>query len=316
MRVLVTGASGMLGLHVVELLLDKGHEVVSLVRPGSLHKRPWARRVLEKTRVVEASVTEPKVLSEAIRGSGPYDAVIHTAGVLRGRKAEWEVNYGGTRNLLEALKPLKPGILVLVSSIMATGDKLRETAEEMEECLPRTMYEKSKCEAEKLTRAWGAETGWTVVVVRPTWMYGRYSLNPDVPRLLKLAKRGIALVLGGRETPIALVSAKDVAEAIVSLVEAGIGGTYNVRGPRMYRSEEVAEALLAAAGRKRGLKIPIPRPFLKPMTWYMGAARYLLVAPKDVPIRKIEESTGFKPRIELREGLREAAKWLEAAGLL
>ncbi len=315
MRILVTGASGMLGLHLVEALRRRGHEAVSLVRPNTFAKRPWAQRILTDTLVVKASVTDPSGLVEAIDKHAPYDAVIHTAAVLRGRRAEWRVNFEGTRNLLEALERHPPGTLILISSILALGDKLRETAEELEECAPRTVYERSKCEAEKLARRWGSETGWRVVVVRPTWMYGRYSLNPDMPRLLRMAKRGLVPVLGGKGTPLALVSAKDVAEAIMVLLESKVTGTYNVRGPRIYSSEEVADALLAAVGRKRGIRVPVPRLALKPMAWYMGVARYLLLAPSEIPIARLEEA-GYRPRIDLVEGLSEMAEWMKKEGLL
>lgn len=315
MRVLVTGASGMLGLHLVEALKKRGHEAVSLVRPNTFAKRPWARRILADTPVSEASVTDPHALARAVDEHAPYDAVIHTAAVLRGRRAEWSVNFEGTRNLLKALERHPPGALVLVSSILALGDRLRETAEELEECAPRTVYEKSKCEAEKLSRRWGSETGWRVAVVRPTWMYGKYSLNPDMPRLLRMAKRGVAPVLGGKGTPLALVSAGDVAEAILVLLEAGASGIYNVRGPRIYRSEEVADALLTAVGRRRGVKVPVPRLVLRPMVWYMGVARYLLLAPSEIPITRLE-GVGYKPRTDLVEGLRRMAAWMEEEGLL
>jgi len=93
--VLVTGASGMLGLHVVESLVNRGVNVVSLVNPGSLDKRPWARDILRGTEVVEADIRDRERLKNVL-GGRRFESVIHTVAVIGRGRREYNVNYRGT----------------------------------------------------------------------------------------------------------------------------------------------------------------------------------------------------------------------------
>ncbi|MCE4615029.1 MAG: NAD(P)-dependent oxidoreductase [Desulfurococcales archaeon] len=312
-KVLITGASGMLGLHVVERFLSMGWEVVSLVNPGSLSRRPWARKVLKDAEIVEASVIDRDRLRDILSGLD-FDVVVHTAAVLGRGRREMSINYGGTVNLLDSLKGL--GVFVFVSAILALGDTLRVNASEGAVCRPRTWYERSKCEAEKVVMERSRERGWRWVTVRPVWMYGRYTRNPDIPRLLRLARHGVGLVLGRRDLPLGLVSAEDVASAIVHLYESGGVGVYNVRGPRIYSAEEFAKALLRAArGSDSGEMITVPKWILSMGSRFVGALRYVELAPSDVPIDMLSR-LGWRPRVDLFEGLPLVTSWMSDNGLL
>ena len=303
----------MLGLHVVERFLSMGWKVVSLVNPGSLSRRPWAKEVLRETEVVEASVADRERLRDVLDGSN-FDVVVHTVAVLGRGKREMSVNYGGTVNLLDSLGDI--GVFVFVSAILALGDSLRVDASEEAECRPRTWYERSKCEAERIVTARSRMHGWRWIIVRPVWMYGKHTLNPDIPRLLRLAKYGIGLVLGRRDLPLGLVSAEDVADAILFLYESGGEGVYNVRGPRMYSAEELAKALLwAARGSDSGKMIRVPKWILSLGSRFVGALRYIDLAPRDVPIDKLSR-LGWRPRIDLWEGLPVVVDWMRDNGML
>jgi len=311
MRALVTGASGMLGCHLVSRLLRDGWDVISLIRPGSLSKRPWARSILEETSIVQADLTRRSSLIEALGGYRDFDAVFHLAAVLSARGSRmYTVNYGGTENLMHALRDKDVGVFIYVSSILALGDSLRERADENAPCRPKTSYERSKCESEKLVQRLAAERGFRAVIVRPTWMYGEYTKNPDIPRLLSLARRGLVPVLVSDENPVSLVYAGDVAEAMVRLASTSASGVFNVRGPRIYTSLELAEKLAEAAGRGKYVKIRIPRLALSISSRFMDIVRFLLLAPSSIPIDRLVGETGFQPQIDLAEGLRRTAEWL------
>ncbi len=312
--VLVTGASGMLGLHIVERLVNRGVNVVSLVNPGSLEKRPWAREILRETEVVEADIQDRDRLVKTLKGRR-FESVVHTVAVIGGGKREYNINYRGTVNLIESIDH---GSFVYISSILALGDTLWETAFEEAECRPRTWYERSKCDAERVVKEESIRKGWRWIILRPGWMYGKYTLNPDIPRLLRLAKHGIGVVLGGKNLKLALASAGDIADAVIHLLDKSESGVYNVRGPRMYTSLELAEAMLKAAGRdRRGpeVTVTVPKILLAPAVKFIGVLRYILLAPNDIPINKLE-GTGWKPVTSLEEGLKTVAEWLEAWKML
>src|SRR5689334_11366600 len=98
MRVLVTGASGFLGGHVVELLSKRGDRVRALVRSTSKRKHLES---LSGVELFEGAVEDVERLDKAIDG---VDAVVHAAALVKARNTDefFAVNMGGTSNLIEA----------------------------------------------------------------------------------------------------------------------------------------------------------------------------------------------------------------------
>ena len=299
MRVLVTGASGMLGCNLVPLLKERGYEIVAMVNRGSLDKRPWAREILRGVELIEARV-------EGFNGSLRVDAVFHLAAVLRG--PTMRVNYKGTVNLL---RRVEADTFLLVSSILAPGDGLKVRTDEEAPCMPITGYERSKCEAERRV----LESGARPIVVRPGWIYGPFSINPDILSIARWIKRGIRPVLISEELPLALVHARDVSRAMIHLLEIGEEGIFNVRGPRMYTMGELLDEISSFLGKSGGIRIPINRELVRLASRFFDVVRYLYLAPEDVPISKLE-ATGYRPTIELREGMRESLSWMRSQGLI
>lgn len=298
MKVLVTGASGMLGSNLIPLLKEKGYKIVAMINKGSLRKRPWVREILSGVDVVEARVEE-------FSGSLKVDAILHLAAVLRG--PTMRVNYEGTANIL---RRVEAETFVFISSVLALGDGLKEGANEETRCLPVTGYERSKCEAERAVLS----SGRRAIVLRPGWIYGPYSLNPDILAIAKLVKVGIRPIFIEDELPLALVHARDVARAIIHLLENGHEGIYNVRGPRMYTMAELLDAISSFLGRE-GKGVRIPRHLVRLASRFVDVARYLDLAPKDVPIDKLVKK-GFTPVIELKEGISESLEWARSKGLI
>ena len=291
-KAIVTGASGMLGIHVVKKLLEEGWDVISVVRPGSLRKRPWAFDVLRRTRIMEVDISYPVPLPLS-------DVLIHTAGVMHGKTLE--VNYRGTINIIRSAKTRW---FVLISSILALGDSLRESAQEDQHYKPVTGYEISKCMAEiAVSKAFGKNA----TIIRPVWMYGPYTMNPDIIYLTKLIKLGISPVVISEDLRIAMVHAWDVACAVSSLI--GESGIFNVRGPRIYTFGELIHTIESFYGRK-GVKVVVPRKAVSIGSLFFDIARYLLLSPVDVPIDKLREK--YSPKIDLREGIYETLEWLES----
>jgi nucleoside-diphosphate-sugar epimerase len=292
MRAVVTGASGMLGAHVVKKLLEDGWDVISVIRPGSLRKRPWTTDILRETEIIEADITQPVSLPQS-------DVLVHTAGVMHGRALD--VNYRGTLNVIRSANTRW---FVLISSILALGDSLRESAREDQKCKPVTEYEISKYMAEIAAfKAFGEK----VTIIRPVWMYGPYTTNPDIIYLAKLVKMGISPVIISQDLRIAMVHARDVACAVSSLI--GESGVFNVRGPRMYAFGELIHAI-ETFYKKRGIRIVVPRKIVSIGSMFFDIARYLLLSPDEIPIDKLKDK--YSPKIDLKEGIEETLEWLES----
>ncbi len=292
-RAIVTGASGMLGIHIVKKLLESGWNVISIVRPGSLRKRPWAVDILRKTEIMEVDISHPVPLPRS-------DVLIHAAGVMHGKTLE--INYRGTINVIRSARTRW---FVLISSILALGDSLRKSAQEDQPCRPVTGYEISKCKAEiAVSKAFGDNA----TIIRPVWMYGPYTMNPDIIYLAKLVKLGISPVAISENLRIAMVHAWDVACAVSSLI--GESGIFNVRGPRMYTFGELIQ-VIESFYNKKGMKVVVPRKAVSIGSLFFDIARYLLLSPYDIPIDRLRGKYG--PKIDLREGIYETLEWLESA---
>ena len=212
---LVTGASGLLGSHVVEQLRKRGKPVRVLVRRGS--DRTWLQS--QGVEFVEGDVTEPHTLEAACRG---VDVVYHSAARV-GDWGPWEefvrITIEGTRNMLEAAIAAKVRRFVHVSSISCYGYHTKEGVVDETFGLGYKMYRwayytKSKVAAENLVwdayRAKRIET----TVIRPAWIYGPRD-RTTIARLYNMIRTGQAKILGDGTNRLNVVYAGNIAEAAI-----------------------------------------------------------------------------------------------------
>jgi 2-alkyl-3-oxoalkanoate reductase len=261
MRVLVTGASGMLGGAVARSLAQRGDDVVLMQR------RPSGLDLPE----LLVDLRDPDSVQSALRG---MDGVIHLAAKVNvvGPWADYlAVNVDGTRTLLEAARNAGVGRFVQVSSpsVAHAGRSLvAAPAGPADPTCARGSYSRSKALAEQLALA-AHGPGFAVIAVRPHLVWG----PGDTQLVARIVERGRTrrLALVGRGTALvdttyvdnaadALVAALDVAESV--------GGTaYVVSNGEPRPVAEILAAICAAAG------VPGPRfavPF--PVAWAAGAA--------------------------------------------
>lgn len=176
MKLLVTGASGFLGKHVVAELLRRGHGVRAMVRPGTDESRlPWCGSDVEFAKVDMRSRTG---LVDAVRG---VDVVIHTAATKSGDLYE---QLGGTvvatENLLDAMKEAGVEHIVGISSFSVYeylgrygGGLINEGSKLAVEPGKRDEYCQTKLLQEKLIREYATEHRWRWTILRPGVIYGR-----------------------------------------------------------------------------------------------------------------------------------------------
>ena len=206
MKALVTGATGFIGSHLVEALLDKNVEVRCLVRPNS--NRRWL-----EDREVEYCVGDCRDYDSLPAAVSGVDCVFHLAGVVRARKYQdyFLSNSTGTRNLLQACLQKNPGLdrFVLVSSQAAAGPSPDgQPLKESDAARPISAYGWSKLMAEK--EVLEKKNDLPVVVVRPSPVYG--PRDRDFHSLFKMIKLGLRPVIGREERYIHLTYVQDVVE--------------------------------------------------------------------------------------------------------
>ncbi|WP_426958441.1 NAD-dependent epimerase/dehydratase family protein [Muricoccus radiodurans] len=310
--ILVTGAGGFLGGHVVRHLRTSGMEVLPATRDG----RGGSRRL---------DLRDPAGMGAALSG---VESVVHCA------VSDRAVTVDGTQALLDAATAAGVRRLVHFSSIAVYGEAAGAVTEETPLLSPDTPgYAGWKVAAEA---ACLAARGIEVVRLRPTIVYG-----PGSPLWVgKMAERIRAGVWGtfgeAGEGTCNLVHVDDVAGAVLAALSAPAAGqVFNVNGPEAVSWNawfvRLAEAIGAPPlpaippGRLRArslLSLPFKaaarlRPGLAPR-WVLGAPAgsemALFARRATYPTGAARDGLGWVPRVGLEEGLRDTTAWLLARG--
>ena len=229
---LVTGATGLVGSHVAERLQRDGWRVRALVRDAA--RADWLMRA--GVELVTGDTLDASTLPSAVSGC---DVVFHTAAAVT-TDGGWEAfrrpNIEGTRNVVEATAAAG-GRLVHVSSVAVYGAGARYSAagERTSEDTPlatlgeRSHYARSKRESEQLVLQAHAEGKLWATAVRPDVVYGERD-RQFVPRIARLLRFGVAPIVGGGRTTLAVVHAANVADGMVraATADAAGGRAYNL----------------------------------------------------------------------------------------
>ncbi|HVP60295.1 MAG TPA: NAD-dependent epimerase/dehydratase family protein [Myxococcaceae bacterium] len=323
MQVLITGANGFLGSALSRRLVEGGHRVRALVRPGS------DASALDGVGVdrVAGDVTEPGSVQRAVEG---MEVVFHLAGLRRApeRSAFFRVNAEGTRTVCDAMLRVGARRMVLAGSLAAVGPSRADRPHvETDPFAPEEWYGESKAEAERI--AFGTE-GLEVTVARPPRILGPGDRENLV--LFRLVKRGIRLEIGGGPRPLSVVDVDDVVELLLLLAvrPEAVGEAYFAPGPDQTTLEEIqalgAEVLgvrthvlrlsprrlraLAALAdgfsRVTGKHLPLNRKL----------ARQLLAPAWTCSGEKARARLGWVPRIDARSSIARSAAWYQAHGWL
>jgi len=216
-KVFVTGASGFVGSHIVDRLLDEGYEIVVLVRPTSdiKHlKRPGIH-------MITGDIRDETILSQAVKD---VDTIVHAAATFVGDwDNHYEINVKATRTLLEMACSAGVKKVVLISSIsiypLSTIKKGKVISEDMGyEEKDLNNYSRSKIEQEKIVKEYHKEHAIKYSIIRPGSIYG--PRGPIFPAMTGLALGNSRIALIGRgKNPVPLSYVENVADAVRLCIE-------------------------------------------------------------------------------------------------
>lgn len=323
MKALVTGATGFVGGHLVEALLEAGHQVTALVRNPAKGAALSERGV----RLVAGDLHATRAIAEAAEGQ---DLVFHVAGATSALDAAGfhRANVEGTRHVVEAAAAARVGRLVHVSSLAAAGPSERGRPLRGDETpRPVTAYGRSKLAAEEAVRAGRGE--WAIV--RPPMVYGPG--DREFLRAFRAAHRfGLSPVFGSGAQELVAVFAPDLAEALVAVAVAGptAGRTYAACHAERFTQLDLARKLGEAVG--RGVTIPrLPGALARPALFLTEAAARITGQPTLLTTDKANEffapawtadpspiarDAGWEAAHDLDAGLRRTAAWYRERGWL
>lgn len=311
MRVFVTGATGFAGKHLVNDLLNAGHSVFALTRSAasveklSCHVTP-----------ITGDLLDGDSLKKAVAEAAP-DVVYHLAGQaypgLSWQKAAFtfEVNTGGTANLLDAVVAYGRPRTVVVTSAEIYG-KVRPNQLPISERSipkPRHPYGISKFAAAQLVKIYAKRYGLPVMEARPFNHIGpQQSLGfvvPDFASQIAQAKLGIGprkMMVGNLSAERDFTDVRDVVAAYQLIAEKGQPGhDYLICSGHPVSISTILNILIELADIYMDVEYDPAR-----------------MRPSDVPVlygnyAKVQQHTGWKPQIHLRDTLRLVLnEWLEA----
>jgi len=181
MKVLITGAGGFIGSHLVDSQLQQGHDV----RAVDLHLESLKHQSTHPhLEAIQGSITDNGLLRKIVADA---EIIYHLASahldVSLSDSHYRRVNVDATVHLLEAAKEAGVKRFVHCSSVGVIGDVDHPPADETTECHPTNIYERTKLEGERAALNFMRRTDFHVVVVRPAWVYG-----PRCPRTAKLMR--------------------------------------------------------------------------------------------------------------------------------
>ena len=295
--VLVTGGCGFIGSHLVVRLVAAGARV-SVVDDLSRGRATWLHEEAELHRV---DIRDADTLRRVVAATAP-DLVVHLAAlhfipeVDGAPELARSLNVGGTRNLLEALKPDPPRLLVFASTAAVYPDR-RGPIDESCPPSPADLYGTTKREGERLLHEFAAETGGRCIVARIFNVVGPRETNPHVvPELVgQLRASKSPVTLGNLEPRRDYTDVRDVAAALQQLLALQANGpsTFNVGSGQSHSPSELVRLCEDVLGQSIAVESTPER--------RRAHDRMELVADT----RLLRQTTGWQPQRALRDTLAE-----------
>lgn len=323
--ILVTGASGLLGSHLVDALVARGDAVRALLQPGEDASRLEAQGV----EISRGDLTDTASLTEATRG---VSVVMNCAAKTGpwGPPAVYEaINVRGLEALTRAAMDAGATRIVHVSSITVHGNDVHGVADETapfhEEPNP---YTRTKIAGEQLLQRMARDEGAPVTIVRPGWIYGPRDAA-SFGRFAEMIRRQGMVVIGSGQNHIPLIYVTDVAQGMMLAAAApnAVGQAYLlVNDERVTQSQylsliakdlavpaptrHIPYGFAVAAGATaetvfRWLGRESPPPLMRYGLQLLGGENQFVIA-------KARRDLGFDPQVPMEDGVRRSVDWFQS----
>jgi nucleoside-diphosphate-sugar epimerase len=321
MKILITGATGLLGGHLIKELQQRGEQLRALVLPVEDAEKLVAQGV----EVVRGDITNAETLGPAVKN---IDLVFHLAGMMgvwRPLADYQRVNVTGSENLYKAAQASGVRRYVHTSSHTVYGLGHGRYMTEHDPLRPDPdPYSLTKAAADRLIRRLMLTSDMETVIVRPGTFFGPGD-RLHFGRMAQKMKTGKGVVIGSGYNALPFCYVTDVVQGflLAGYHEQAPGNVYNISNDRPLTQLEMFNAIADAVG---GVRPTFHLPYLpiyygsivaekavarltrtQPIVTQLGAMMF--GTDNRHSIEKARMELGYEPKVDLREGIELAAAW-------
>ena len=308
-RVLVTGAEGFIGSHLVDELLDRGAKVRAFVHYNPFGRWGWLQERQADVEMLQGDVRDGERVATVVAG---MDVVFHLAALIGipysydAPESYVQTNVTGTYNVLNGARRADVERMIQTSTSEVYGTARTVPIDEQHPLQPQSPYSASKIGGDMLALSFHHSFGLPLAVVRPVNTYGpRQSMRAVIPSILHQLYSGSEEIRLGSTTPTRDFNfVTDTVAGFLAVAESdrALGEVVNVGSGREISIGDLIELLIKTSGRDARLVTDPDR--LRPP----GSEVERLLCDN----RRAREWAGWEPKVTLEEGLRHTADWVQA----
>lgn len=323
-NIIVTGASGFLGLRFCQILNEKGYRVRALIR------NPEKSKELQEIAEMKV-ISDPWNKESLIPALLGIDVIIHLVGrahIISDKSENSDelfkrINVDLTKILLEAVKEASVKRFVYISSVLAMGLSRNDILTETSICKPVTAYGRSKLEAENIIKEFSSKSKIDYTILRPPLVYGPRN-KANMLKLFKLVAKELPIPLGAVSNSHSFIYIDNLVEATIAAIEttAAKGKIFLISDGENISTPGLIRAIANALGKRVWLvKVPLYLLQLlgkigdfieKTFHCYLPINTEIidrLLKSLTVDNSEIKRITGWRPKYNLEQGLEITGKW-------
>lgn len=313
-KVLVTGADGFIGSHLVEALLAEKASVRALVCYNSFNSWGWLdefpKDLQSKIEVISGDIRDPHCVKKLMEG---IDVAFHLAALIAipysyaAPDSYVDTNIKGTLNVLQSARELGTKKILVTSTSEVYGTAKYVPIDEKHPFQGQSPYSATKIGADRISESFYRSFGLPVTIVRPFNTYGpRQSARAVIPTIISQLQSGMRQIKLGSLTPTRdLVFVKDTARAFVEIAKTDnlAGEEINVATQKEISIGELAQRIMSLMEAEAEI-----------------ISEDIRMRPKDSEVErllgsneKIKKLVGWQPRYDLDEGLAQTISWFKSS---
>ncbi|APM39744.1 NAD-dependent 4,6-dehydratase LegB [Clostridium kluyveri] len=311
-KVLVTGADGFIGSHLVEKLLNSGYSVKAFVYYNSFNSWGWLdtlpKHMLKEIEIFSGDIRDPNGVREAVKN---IDEVYHLAALIAipfsyySPDSYVDTNIKGTLNVLQAAKELKTKRVIITSTSEVYGGAKFVPITEEHPYQAQSPYSATKIAADKLAESFYRSFSLPITIVRPFNTYGpRQSARAIIPTIITqlLSQKG-EIRLGSLSPTRDFNYVKDTVDGFVEIAKSDktVGEVINIASQKEISIKNLAAELIKQLNPK--VKIVCETERIRPEK---SEVNRLLGSNE-----KVKRLTGWTPKFTFEEGIKETVDWFK-----